>query len=138
MHGFFKDRINTKVKKDEKVSISQLKDLINDRYVFTTKKGVPLYVKNEKGEDVLIEASEDDIRILDKDGNDITDEIKANGGIDLSEPGKYTVSVTVTDASGNKSTIDIAYNIAKPMILDPDLNKDTNDDGIPEIGRAHV
>ncbi len=133
MHGFFKDRINTKVKKDEKVSISQLKDLINDRYVFTTKKGVPLYVKNEKGEDVLIEASEDDIRILDKDGNDITDEIKANGGIDLSEPGKYTVSVTVTDASGNKSTIDIAYNIAKPMILDPDLNKDTNDDGIPDI-----
>ncbi len=133
MHGFFKDRINQKVKKDEKVTISQLKDLINDRYIFTTKKGVPLYVKNDKGEDVLVKAAETDIKILDKDGNDITEEVKKNGGIDLSEPGKYTVSVTVTDASGNQSTIDIAYNVTKPMILDPDLNKDTNDDGIPDI-----
>ena len=130
IHGFFKDRINEKVNKDkDKAGIDYFVKLINDRYVFTSKAGYPL-MEGTGDDRKPIQAGEKDITVYDKDGNKINLDTDP---IDFSEPGKYVVSVTVTDENGNKCTIDINYNITKPMILDPDLNKDTNDDGIPDI-----
>ena len=130
IHGFFKDRINEKVSKDKpKADVDYFVKLINDRYVFTSKAGYPL-MEGTGDDRKPIQAAAEDIKVYDKDGNPI--DLKTNP-IDFSVPGKYVVSVTVTDENGNKCTIDINYNIIKPTILDPDINKDTNDDGIPDI-----
>ena len=128
IHGFFTDRINEKVKKDTPSANdkSYFVGLINERYVFTDRAGYPLLDGNKK----RIKAEAENITIYDKDGKEIN---LAENPIDFSKPGKYVISVTVEDPNGNKTTIDIDYNITKPMILNPDLNKDTNDDGIPDI-----
>ena len=120
LHGKVNDKVNRKTEKDKTVLKTELVKFFNDRYVFIGIDGRLL--KDEKGNPLKVA----DVTIRDADGNEIQE-------IDLSKPGKYVVTTTVTDAQGNKTTINLAYNVIKPIIQDPDLNKDTNDDGIPDI-----
>ncbi len=120
LHGKVNDKVSKRTEKDKVVKKPELVDFFNERYVFVGIDGRLL--KDEKGNPLKVA----DVTIKDADGNEIQE-------IDLSEPGKYVITTTVTDAQGNKTTINLAYNVTKPIIQDLDLNKDTNDDGIPDI-----
>ena len=114
LHGKVNDSISRKTEKDKTVALDELEALFEKRYVFVGLDGR------------LLEVDRSEISIVDRDGNPVTE-------IDLSNPGKYIVTQTVTDKQGNKTTINLTYNVRKPSLIDPDLNKDTNDDGIPDI-----
>ena len=114
LHGKVNDSISRKTEKDKTVALDELEALFEKRYVFVGLDGR------------LLEVDRSEISIVDRDGNPVTE-------IDLSNPGKYIVTQTVTDKQGNKTTVNLTYNVRKPSLIDPDLNKDTNDDGIPDI-----
>ncbi len=114
LHGTVNDSISRKTE-DKKVTLEELEELFEERYVFVGLDGRLL-----KG------VTRSAISIVDKDGEPVTE-------IDLSNSGKYIITQTATDALGNQTTIHLTYNVRKPILINPDLNKDTNGDGIPDI-----
>ena len=91
-----------------KQAIVQKVELFEDMISITTeemseeelneKKTELINKLNEKYEDPGATASDN------KDGN-ITDKIKMSGKVDTSKPGTYTITYTVEDLSGNKTTV---------------------------------
>ena len=135
LHGYFEDEFKERINRDATGDATYFENLINHRYIFTSKAGFPL-MKDGKP----LRATADDIKVYDKDGQEID---LLNDAIDLSKPDKYKIKVTVSDTNGNTTSIDIDYSLYYDPIKDidididgdgnPDNNIDTDGDGKPDI-----
>ena len=123
LHGTYHDSVSQKTEKDVDPADAQyFADLLNKRYVFVDKAGHPL--KGTDGKILLVH--KENLVITNEAGEPVTE-------VDLSEKGKYLITAEVKDANGNKTTIELTFNLRTPAILNPDLNKDTDGDGKPDI-----
>ncbi|MCI9639652.1 MAG: LPXTG cell wall anchor domain-containing protein [Emergencia sp.] len=121
LHGIYRDSVSQKTEKGV-ADVSYFETLLNTRYAFVDKAGHPLLGADKQP----LKIKTDDIVITDATGEPIDE-------IDLSEKGKYLITAEVEDANGNKTTIELTFNLRSPVLIDPDINKDTNGDGIPDI-----
>lgn len=55
-----------------------------------------------------------DVTAVDKDGNDLTSKITADGSVDTSKPGSYDITYSVTDAAGVSITKKVTFKVTAP------------------------